>query len=275
MDPYILRGEEYNHTGSMTRMRIAVQQEIMLRQVAYQIKRGPGGVGFEHRQLKPEIFESIKNKYLQLKRDKKVELEKSHAIGTYIKRADKGKEIALHTLDRDYNDKLGKFFLPAMQQWAKIPIAKENIVYGFRTYKKSAWLGNHVDVPRSHVFGISLCIEDNTDEPWPLYIEGRDEKQYWINLTPGHFIIYESALLRHGRPIPLKGDSYTGIYFHYKPEGWGVTNELVNQHYHRMMNSMDDTCGKRRDDPRGYTKNRKKRINISVNNSDGKVQQKI
>jgi hypothetical protein len=35
-------------------------------------------------------------------------------------------------------------------------------------------------------------------------------------------LFYEGARLRHGRPYPLQGAYYAGIYLHYRPAGDGA-----------------------------------------------------
>jgi prolyl 4-hydroxylase len=55
------------------------------------------------------------------------------------------------------------------------------------------------------------------EERWPLYVEDIFGEAHQVNLEPGEFLFYEGARLIHGRPWPLKGDYYIGMFVHYRP----------------------------------------------------------
>ena len=54
---------------------------------------------------------------------------------------------------------------------------------------------------------------------WPLIIEDHHYRKHRIILNPGEVLFYESARLKHGRPIPLKGQEYANIFCHFKIAG--------------------------------------------------------
>ena len=61
----------------------------------------------------------------------------------------------------------------------------------------------------------ALCrVDRDTDEPWPLCVEDGAGGRHHVVLEPGEMLLYEGARLRHGRPYPLCGASYAGIYLH-------------------------------------------------------------
>ena len=49
-----------------------------------------------------------------------------------------------------------------------------------------------------------------------------------VGLAPGQMLLYESARLPHGRTRPLRGESYTNIFVHYRPANtsWHTTDDL-------------------------------------------------
>ena len=53
--------------------------------------------------------------------------------------------------------------------------------------------------------------------PWPLSIEDVHGEPHHVDLAPGELLFYEGARLPHGRPQPLEGEYYAGIFVHYRP----------------------------------------------------------
>ena len=66
------------------------------------------------------------------------------------------------------------------------------------------------------------------DKPWPLYMEDIDGHAYQVDMEPGEFVFYEGARLVHGRPWPLEGDYYIGMFVHYRPQHFSP-GPTVNQ----------------------------------------------
>jgi prolyl 4-hydroxylase len=50
-----------------------------------------------------------------------------------------------------------------------------------------------------------------------LEIEDHQGKKHQLILKPGEIILYESALLDHGRPSPLEGNKFVNVFCHYMP----------------------------------------------------------
>ena len=67
-----------------------------------------------------------------------------------------------------------------------------------------------------------MCIRDriNIDQTpnceWPLVIEDHFYRQHKVRLKPGQMLVYESAKLLHGRPVPFSGDNYANVVVHFK-----------------------------------------------------------
>ena len=80
-----------------------------------------------------------------------------------------------------------------MEDWAKIKLDKNGIVYGIRRYTRGSILLQHVDKTPSHIISAILQIDQKVDEDWPLTILDHKGNKVKINLTPGEMILYESA----------------------------------------------------------------------------------
>jgi len=75
----------------------------------------------------------------------------------------------------------------------------------------------HVDRPLTHIISSTICVDHRLSSPWPLLIEDIEGNACQIDLEPGELVFYEGARLKHGRPYPLDGDYYAGIFVHYRP----------------------------------------------------------
>jgi len=105
---------------------------------------------------------------------------------------------------------------PMVEAWAGRPVAP-TFVYGVRRYLRGASLRMHRDRNRTHVYGASLNIDQKLDSPWPLVIEDTLGRRHDVVLRPGEMVLYESRRLLHGRPQPLRGDFYAGVFAHFRP----------------------------------------------------------
>lgn len=93
-------------------------------------------------------------------------------------------------------------------------------VYGIRVYKDKAVLKPHRDRIETHIFGIIINVAQDVREDWLLMIEDHAYEEHQIVLTPGEMIFYESARLKHGRPVPLQGAAYANVFCHFKPSDY-------------------------------------------------------
>ena len=106
----------------------------------------------------------------------------------------------------------------AHEEWSGMKLAP-SACYGFRVYQRGCYLHNHVDRTQTHIISSTICVDHRLDEPWPLYIEDIEGKACQIDMRPGELVFYEGARLPHGRPWPLKGRYYVGMFVHYRPLG--------------------------------------------------------
>jgi len=122
----------------------------------------------------------------------------------------------LYHEDAAFNTAVCDYLKPTHEQWSGMKLL-ESACYGFRAYQRGSYLHNHVDRGLTHIISSTICVDYQLDEPWPLYIEDIYGEAHQVNLEPGELLFYEGARLIHGRPWPLKGDYYIGMFVHYRP----------------------------------------------------------
>lgn len=125
--------------------------------------------------------------------------------------------------DKAFNARLADELRPMHEAWAGAPL-ELSYSYGIRCYQRGTYLYNHLD-RQPHFVSATICVDCSLDAPWPLHIESIDGEVNQIDLEPGELIFYEGTRLVHGRPYPLDGDYYAGVFVHYRPadEGTEVT----------------------------------------------------
>jgi len=131
-----------------------------------------------------------------------------------------------------------KVLQPIASAWAgkgAIPLPLEpQEAYGIRVYRNQSVWGMHVDKKESHIIGVMYHIDHAAfSKPWPLVIEDLHGRTHSLILSPGDILLYESAKLLHGRPIPLDGAWYADVFCHYYPAnlGWKQMDQQMETHY--------------------------------------------
>lgn len=98
--------------------------------------------------------------------------------------------------------------------WANKQLLKTHC-YGIRSYKRGAQLKKHIDGFQTRIVSAILNIDQKVDEPWALQIDDHEGKEHEVYLEAGEMVLYESAVLSHGRVKPFKGDYFTNLFVHY------------------------------------------------------------
>ena len=114
-----------------------------------------------------------------------------------------------------FNAQLADELKPLHEAWAGRPL-ELSACYGIRCYQRGTFLYNHVD-RQPHFVSSTICIDHALASRWPLHLESLDGQVHQVDLEPGEYILYEGVRLAHGRPYPLDGDFYAGIFVHYFP----------------------------------------------------------
>ena len=107
---------------------------------------------------------------------------------------------------------------PLLEDWSNTRL-DPTFVYGIRIYGRDAILKEHRDREQTHIVSAIINVDQKVATDWPLIIEDHHYRKHEIILNPGEVLFYESARLKHGRPIPLKGREYANIFCHFKIAG--------------------------------------------------------
>ncbi|MEM1110355.1 MAG: hypothetical protein AAGI11_00485 [Pseudomonadota bacterium] len=169
------------------------------------------GLGFEKGQLAPEIHGILQDKLQACSSQFQPELK----IGE-VDTLDQNFIPAMHFEDSAFNVAISETLRPLHEEWSGTQLI-DSACYGFRVYQRGAFLHNHVDRGSTHIISSTICVDASLDEAWPIYVEDIYGEAHEVNLEPGEFLFYEGARLIHGRPWPLMGDYYAGLFVHYRP----------------------------------------------------------
>jgi hypothetical protein len=169
------------------------------------------GLGFRKTTLDPTLFDLLKRRLAA----GPIVAEPGDVSG-YVRNVERGAPTTSFQRDDEFNRALLVALKPLHEAWCGFPLL-ESTCYGIRIYLRGTYLYEHTDRPDTHIISSTICVHRDTDEPWPLCIEDTSGRRHHILLDPGEMLLYEGALLRHGRPYPLAGNSYAGIYLHYRP----------------------------------------------------------
>jgi prolyl 4-hydroxylase len=170
--------------------------------------------GFERRRLDPSLFEEIRATFRSVTSE--LLMEEGDAIGTFVDTVRPELPAALHREVPELNRLLHQLLQPMHEEWCRFPLTP-SACYGFRVYLSGAYLQNHVDRPATHVISSTLCVDHDLYAPWPLHVTDADGRHHELTLEPGELMLYESARIVHGRPVPLNGRYSAGLFIHYQP----------------------------------------------------------
>ena len=125
-------------------------------------------------------------------------------------------------LPRRLADEAATAMKPVLEAFCGCELAPAPLVHGLRTYLPGATLAPHLDWPDRWVVSATLCVQRNaTLPPWPVELRGagRDETAS-VALQEGDALLYEGSRLWHGRPAPLQGGEYVGVFVGFVPVGY-------------------------------------------------------
>ncbi len=184
----------------------------LVKQTAEQQAAAPYcGLGFQKGRLEPDLHALMLENIRQ-----NAERFRTEPIKDVIETTEPNVIPVLFHEDQEFNQMVLQALKPAHTQWSGMHL-EESACYGFRVYQRGAYLHNHVDRTLTHIVSSTICVDHRLDKPWPLCIEDIDGNAYQVDMEPGEFVFYEGARLKHGRPWPLEGDYYIGMFVHYRP----------------------------------------------------------
>jgi hypothetical protein len=202
-------------TGETTERRemFEVPDWLAERTREQQAKAPYWGLGFKRGRLDADIHEAMLSN-LQANKSSFLAETSIDEIGT----VNSDFFPALYHEDKHFNQIISEALKPGHEAWSGLPMT-DSACYGFRAYQRGTYLHNHVDRTSTHLISSTICVDHQLQEPWPLYLEDVDGNPHKVNLEPGEYLLYEGAQLLHGRPWPLVGDYYIGMFVHYRPVG--------------------------------------------------------
>lgn len=168
------------------------------------------GLGFKKARLAPDVYERLRAHFRG-----NVERFRPEGPVDEIRTTAHQTIPALLYEDQAFNARLAEELRPLHEAWAGMPLAL-SACYGIRCYQRGTFLYKHVD-RQPHFVSSTICVDHALDSPWPLSVTGLDGQVSQIDLAPGELVFYEGVRLAHGRPYPLDGDFYAGIFVHYHP----------------------------------------------------------
>jgi prolyl 4-hydroxylase len=172
-------------------------------------------VGFEKRQLPPELFAQIVQFYTQhgsARSDEFVE-------GGFIHHADpdaSSRSSSLTDLSTELRQAIHATLKPLLETWCGQTL-EPTYVYGIRSYHHQAVLKMHRDRLDTHIISAIINVSQRVNQDWPLCIEDNAYRSHELLCQPGDMVFYEGGRLLHGRPKPLDGQDYANIFCHFKP----------------------------------------------------------
>ena len=105
----------------------------------------------------------------------------------------------------------------AIEAWTGVPQMSSS-VYGIRIYHNNSILTPHCDrIPL--ISSAIINVAQDVDEPWFLEVYGHDGVAHNVSMEPGDMVLYESHSVIHGRPFPMRGNYYAGVFVHFEPMG--------------------------------------------------------
>ena len=169
-------------------------------------------VGFLKDKLDPSLLSKIQTFYNENQESLKTEI----VAGGYIETDSKQSASETIELTDDLRNEIHTSILTKAESWSKIKLLP-TYVYGIRIYNRGAKLKPHRDREETHIIGVIINIAQEVEKDWPLEIEDHQGNKHQLTLKPGEIILYESALLDHGRPSPLEGNNFVNVFCHYMP----------------------------------------------------------
>jgi prolyl 4-hydroxylase len=185
-----------------------------LREVPYLGAGGDACRGFERRRLDADLFEEIQATFRSVLPD--LLIEEGESIDSFVKTVRPDLPPTLQCEVGELNQLVHELLRPLHEEWCRFPLTP-SACYGFRVYLPGSYLHMHVDRPATHVISSTLCVDHELFAPWPLHAVDADGEEHEVDLAPGELLLYESARILHGRPVPMNGRYYAGLFVHYQP----------------------------------------------------------
>lgn len=172
--------------------------------------------GFKKSRLPEHLFKKI-NQFFQ---DNKNNIIEENVPGDFVfNKSKKNQSSVLVELPEELRHEIHDTLKPICEIWCGKKLLPA-YVYGVRIYLNGAVLKPHRDRVETHIIGVIINIDQDVNEDWPLIIEDNAYRKHEVILKPGDVVLYESARLTHGRPIPFNGKSFANAFCHFLPNDY-------------------------------------------------------
>uniref|UniRef100_A0A7S4UF91 Prolyl 4-hydroxylase alpha subunit domain-containing protein n=1 Tax=Paramoeba aestuarina TaxID=180227 RepID=A0A7S4UF91_9EUKA len=179
-------------------------------------------IGYEVRQLDPQLFSELKTFWEENRH--KIQVEHLGMTNHHMNHWEVPTYII--SLPAQLRNKVIATVKPVLEDWIGGGYNLEyTSLYGIRMYVNNSYLLNHVDRSATHAVSAIIQIDQRVNEDWLLEVIGHDKKVRHVKLLPGQMALYESASVIHGREKRLNGDYFSNLFVHYRPrDNWNVAS---------------------------------------------------
>ncbi len=184
--------------------------------------------GFKVVKVPHQTWRLIQEAYQLLQNVKTV--ENWDGIANFIHDKDGNAPVEIFNMDNCFRIKeiIQEELKPIHEEFAGQPI-EPVCIYGIRSYMNGAILENHIDRPETHHVSSIVIVDKELKDcsscnDWSLDIQDHNGNWHKIYAEPGDMILYESAVCKHGRPDPFRGEYYRNMFIHYKLSNYIYVN---------------------------------------------------
>lgn len=172
--------------------------------------------GFKKMSIPFDLYNEIMVYYYQNRRQTNPEFDP--LVSTHLSDVIQSKEVQFPTSMIGLNEPIIQKIFDGLQgiltEWSRKKIER-TFCYGIRVYHRGAVLKKHTDRFETHIVSAILNIDQRVDQPWALQIDDHQGQEHELFLRPGEMVLYESAILNHGRVKPLIGDYFANLFVHF------------------------------------------------------------
>ena len=188
--------------------------------------------GYKLMSMDPNIKNELVNFWKTFQNNKITEQK----VDLIYNKSDKYKNITnlleLNKYDNKLFDKVNNYILQLLKNWTNKTDINHTYTYGIREYTNGAILDTHIDRGYTHI--LSAIINIYQDKEWPLIVYNHNNNMESINMTDKEdLVLYESATIFHGRPIPFRGNSFANLFVHFKTGDWIEVENKIRDKFNR------------------------------------------
>jgi len=173
---------------------------------------------------KLRLSDALLDKVQAFYRDNRKAIRDEHVDGDFIyaggnQKVKRRTSSSLVDLTMELKADIHAAIKPLVEKWSGQKLDPA-LIYGVREYHEDAVLRMHRDRIETHVFGVIVNVDQDTEVDWPFTIEDNYGRLRHIMFKPGDILFYESCRLSHGRPTAFEGKAYANLFCHFKPVGY-------------------------------------------------------